>query len=80
MYNVIAEQYNKGGDYLKNIKKVCFLLVFAMLFSVAVQQVYAKDYVIGEHKVPVTKPNPASTYVGSESLFENSYHVIKIEY
>ncbi|SNQ62345.1 multiheme c-type cytochrome [Candidatus Methanoperedens nitratireducens] len=51
---------------MKNVKKVCFLLVFAMLFSVAAQQAYAKDYVIGEHKVPVTKPDPASTYVGSE--------------
>ncbi len=62
----MVEQYNKGGDYLKNVKKVCFLLVFAMLFYISVQQAYAKDYVIGEHKVPVTKPDPASTYVGSE--------------
>lgn len=50
--------------YLKNI---CLLLIFAMLFSIATQPVYAeKTYIIGEHKVPVTKPDPTSTYVGSE--------------
>lgn len=51
---------------MKYIKNICLLLIFAMLFSIATQQVYAKDYVIGEHKVPVTKPDPTSTYVGSE--------------
>jgi len=51
---------------MKTIKNVCFLLVFAVLFSIATQQAHAKDYVIGELKVPVTKPDPASTYVGSE--------------
>lgn len=52
-------------DRLNNKKIMCFLLAFAMLLS-ASQQAYAKDYVIGEHKVPVTKPEPTSTYVGSE--------------
>ncbi len=51
---------------MKYLKNICLLLIFAMLFSIATQQVYAKDYVIGEHKVPVTKPDPTSTYVGSE--------------
>ncbi len=51
---------------MKTIKNVCFLLVFAVLFSIVTQQVHAKDYVIGELKVPVTKPDPASTYAGSE--------------
>lgn len=46
------------------MKILYILLAFAILLSV--QQVSAKDYVIGEHKVPVTKPDPASTYVGSE--------------
>ncbi|KCZ73062.1 doubled CXXCH motif-containing protein [Candidatus Methanoperedens nitroreducens] len=52
---------------MKNIKRIGFLLVLAMIFSAATQQVYAeKTYVIGEHMAPVTKPDPASTYVGSE--------------
>ena len=51
---------------MKYLKNACLLLIFAMLLSIATQQVYAKDYVIGEHKVPITKPDPASTYVGSE--------------
>lgn len=51
---------------MKYLKNICLLLIFAVLFSIVTQQVYAKDYVIGEHKVPVTKPDPASTYVGSE--------------
>ncbi len=46
------------------MKILYILLAFAILLSV--QQVSAKDYVIGEHKVPVTKPDPASTYAGSE--------------
>ena len=55
-----------GGKTLKNKKKICYTLVFVVLFSIATPQVYAKDYVIGEHKIPVTKPDPTSTYVGSE--------------
>src|SRR3989304_4185460 len=38
-----------------------------MLFSITIPQVTEeKAYVIGENKDPVTKPDPASTYVGSE--------------
>lgn len=44
-----------------NIK--ILLLVVVLLVA---QQAYAKDYVIGEHKAKVIKPDPASTYVGSE--------------
>ena len=47
-------------------KILSFLVVFAVLFSTVTQLAYAKDYVIGEHKVPVIKPDPSSTYVGSE--------------
>jgi len=49
-----------------NNKKICFILVFLLLFSITASQVSAKDYVIGEHKIPVAKPDPSSTYVGSE--------------
>ena len=53
---------------MKNVSKICLLLVLTMLLILIPQQVSAeKDYVIGEHKVPVTKPDPASTYVGSDA-------------
>jgi PGF-CTERM protein len=42
------------------------MLILPMLFSLTIPQVYAKDYVIGEQKSPAVKPDPASTYVGSE--------------
>lgn len=51
---------------MKKIKTIYLLLAFAVIFSLAAQQAYAKDYVIGEHKTAVAKPDPASTYVGSE--------------
>lgn len=52
---------------MKKMSKILsFVVVFAILFLMASQLAYAKDYVIGEHKVPVVKPDPTSTYVGSE--------------
>lgn len=52
---------------MKLLKSFCVLLVLAILLVIAVPQAYAqKAYVIGEHKVPVIKPDPASTYAGSE--------------
>ena len=55
------------GCNLKINKGICLFLILSLLVVFSVQQVCAaKDYVIGEHKVPVTKPDPASTYVGSE--------------
>lgn len=52
---------------MKINKGICLLLIVSLLMVFSVQQVSAaKDYVIGEHKVPVIKPDPASTYVGSE--------------
>jgi hypothetical protein len=42
-------------------------MVVALMMVFSVNGAYAKDYVIGEHKVPVAKPDPASTYKGSES-------------
>ena len=52
---------------MKINKGICLFLIVSLLVVFSVQQVCAaKDYVIGEHKVPVTKPDPASTYVGSE--------------
>ena len=55
-----------GGKKLKNAKRISYFLIFAMLFSIVAPQVYAKDYVIGEQKSQVLKPNTTSTYVGSE--------------
>lgn len=52
---------------MKTAKNIIYLFVLAILLVLTAQQVYAqKEYVIGEHKVPVAKPDPASGYAGSE--------------
>lgn len=55
-----------GEKILKINQKIYLYIIFVMIFSLTIPQVCAKEYVMGEQKSPVVKPDPASTYVGSE--------------